>query len=81
MMEFVKLNYKVLRELKGKGYNALRSCSEMNSIDPSWVPDKIDVDFTSYSYIKTDLNQFLVIENALQYVAEVELSGMVFLER
>ncbi|GHE30993.1 hypothetical protein [Sphingobacterium griseoflavum] len=81
MMQFVRLNYKVLRELKSKGYNALRSCSDAHSVDPSWVPDEIHIDFRSYAYVKTEVNQFLVIENVLQHVAEVDLSGMVFLER
>ena len=80
MMEFVKLNYKVLTDLKVKGYNALRARSDINSADPSWIPDQIDIKCAAYSYIKTDLNHFLVIENVLEHVAEVELIGMVFVE-
>ena len=81
MMEFVKLNFKILKELKVRGFNALRSRSDVDSADPSWVPDRIDINFASYSYVKTELNNFLVIENALQNADEAELTGMVFLER
>jgi hypothetical protein len=80
-MEFVKLNYKILKELKVKGFNALRSRADVDSNDPSWVPDRIDIKFASYSYVKTEFNNFLVIENVLQNADEVELTGMVFLER
>lgn len=80
-MKFVRLDYKVLSDLKIKGYNALRSRLDMDSSDPSWVPDSIDVKFDAYSYIQVGQNNFLLIDSALQHVAEAELAGMVFLER
>ncbi|HLS94000.1 hypothetical protein BC792_10384 [Sphingobacterium allocomposti] len=81
MMQFVKLNHKVLIDLKVKGYNALRSRIDTNSNDPSWIPDRIDIQFSSYSYIKLGRNQFLLIENVLENVEENELTGMVFIEK
>lgn len=80
-MQFVKLDRKVLFDLKIKGYNALRSRVDTNRDDPSWVPDRIDIKFSSYSYIKLGRNQFLLIENALEHVQEGELSGMVFMDK
>lgn len=80
-MEFVKLDYKVLAELKVKGYNALRARSDVNRTDLSWVPDEVDVKCTPYSYIKTEFIHFLLIENVLAHATEMELTGMVFLEK
>lgn len=44
MIGFVKLSIPILHELRDLGFNILRSASEVGHPDPSWVPDRVNLD-------------------------------------
>lgn len=43
-MNFVRLTVEVLEKLKLQGYNILRSNSPMTEEDPTWIPEKVDLE-------------------------------------
>lgn len=43
-MEFVRLTSQVLMKLKMQGYNILRSNSPMTDENPTWIPERVDMD-------------------------------------
>ncbi len=85
-MQFVKLTHYVLRSLRDKGYNILRSTSPLSSENPSWYPDTVDLD----DFMHWENNEFrllnvpleekhlLVIEDALKNIDEGDLIGEVW---
>lgn len=67
-MKFVKVNQKVLLSLKKQGFNILRSNSPMTEENPTWIPDKFDLD--SYEVAKRNIplqeTWLLIIEEGLK---------------
>jgi len=43
-MEFVRLTSQVLMKLKMQGYNILRSNSPMTDENPTWIPERVDLE-------------------------------------
>lgn len=86
-MQFVKLTHSVLRELKLKGYNILRSTSKLSNDDPTWMPDTVDLDAffdlgsLEIERISTPMEELhlLVIDDALKNIRDEDLIGSVFL--
>lgn len=86
-MEFVQLNYAVLLQLKARGYNILTSTSSITSESPTWMPDEVDLveflaldtqDLSAHSVPMQELH-LLLIDDALQHIAEEDLLGQVFM--
>ena len=85
-MKFVKLNHMVLQYLKDNGFNILTSVSPLESENPSWVPDKVDlVDFFDVCSIQIERRSvpveelhLLVIDDALKNILNKDLIGQVF---
>ncbi|MGJ1499637.1 hypothetical protein ACR79R_20155 [Sphingobacterium spiritivorum] len=86
-MKFVKLTHSVLKDLKRKGYNLLRSVSGLDSEDPTFFPDTtdleklFDIDSEELRHINIPMNEvyLLPIDEALK-IEESELFGTVFIE-
>ena len=78
----------MLRELKLKGYNILRSTSKLTNDDPTWMPDIVDLDafFDLGSLeierisIPMDELHLLVIDDALKNIRDEDLIGSVWVE-
>lgn len=43
-MKFVRLTLNILIKLRLQGYNILRSNSLMTEENPTWIPDKVDLE-------------------------------------
>ena len=43
-MEFVRLTSQVLMKLKMQGYNILRSNSPLTDENPTWIPERVDME-------------------------------------
>ncbi|ERJ57412.1 hypothetical protein [Sphingobacterium paucimobilis] len=87
MIGFVKLSFSTLIDLKGRGYNILRSTSYLSDTNPTWIPDYVDVtrffelDSEEISKISGPLvgKHFLLIDDALANNTDEELIGEVFI--
>lgn len=87
-MQFEKLTHAVLINLKKEGYNILRSTSLLTDEDPTWYPDKVDLDLffdlgsDEIARISTPMEEInlLVIDDALQNIRDEDLIGMVWVE-
>jgi len=79
---FEPLSHQVLRRLLRKGYNVLKSPSPLGSESPTYYPDRIEGDISSYfnDLAKRNksyrLDHFLFIDEALQ-IPEEDLFGYV----
>jgi len=82
-MVFVRLNHKALLKLKEKGYNVLTSASLIESDNPSWVPDKVNlVQFLNefqYRMVHFEEQNLLLIDDALLYMVDDDFSGQVLI--
>ncbi|MEJ5056088.1 hypothetical protein [Sphingobacterium sp. MYb382] len=82
-MVFVRLNHTTLLRLKEKGYNVLTSASLIDSDNPSWIPDKVNlVQFLNefqYRMIRFEEQNLLLIDDALLYMADDDFSGQVLI--
>ncbi|TDQ80080.1 hypothetical protein CLV99_1534 [Sphingobacterium yanglingense] len=87
MIGFMKLNFSVLVALKDRGYNILRSTSYLSDVNPTWIPDYVDVtrffelDTEEIAKISGPLvgKHFLLIDDALANNSDEELIGEVFI--
>ena len=85
---FVKLRHPILMKLKMRGYNVLCSTSPLSSENPTWIPDKIDLqmfldlDSSALAELSVPLYEihFLVIDDALNNIRNEDLFGDVLLE-
>lgn len=85
---FVRLTHPVLMKLKMRGYNILRSTSPLSSENPTWIPDKVDMDkffdLDSEKLLKytVPMNEItlLVIDDALQNIRNEDLFGVVLMD-
>lgn len=75
MIGFIKLSIPVLQELRGLGFNILRSTAYLDDPDPSWIPDSVDVDKITVSMQEKHL---LFIDDALANMDDDDLIGQVF---
>lgn len=80
---FVRLTHPVLMKLKMRGYNILRSTSPLSSENPTWIPDKVDMDkfldlyskeLLKYTVPMNEIN-LLVIDDALNNIRNEDLYG------
>jgi len=86
-MEFVNLSHKVLSDLKSKGYTSLRSTSDLQNENPTWIPHRdniknlmeLDNDFISKISYPLEEKHFLVIDDALKNIQDSDLIGQVLL--
>ncbi|MFD1770845.1 hypothetical protein [Sphingobacterium suaedae] len=86
-MEFVELTHSVLRRLKKSGYTVLRSVTSVSSDDPTWVPERMDVDKLMEldseemrrMSVPMEEKHFLVIDDALNNIEEDNLIGQVLI--
>lgn len=86
MVGFIKLSIPILFELRGLGFNILRSASDIGDSDPSWVPDCINLDmyldpYTSTTYqsrLPSKKKQMMFIDEVLLHNKEQKLRGHVF---
>lgn len=86
-MKFVKLNHTVLQYLKDNGFNILTSVSPLESENPSWIPDKVNLtDFFDAWSMEIDRRSvpvselhLLVIDDALKNILNDDLIGQVFI--
>lgn len=84
----VRLTHPVLMKLKMRGYNILRSTSPLSSENPTWIPDKVDMDkffdLDSEKLLKytVPMNEItlLVIDDALQNIRNEDLFGVVLMD-
>lgn len=86
-MPFVTLNRALLRDLKRKGFNLLKSFASTDTQNPTWQPVRVsDVHEyilqlkynTGHIYLKNA--PLLVIEEALLHIQDDQLGGEVFME-
>lgn len=86
MIGFVKLSIPILYELRDLGFNILRSASEVGHPDPSWVPDRVNLDiyfdpYNSKIYrnrMPLIKRQILFIDDAITSNNYENLKGHVF---
>lgn len=86
-IHFEKLTHSRLVELRGKGFNVLRSVSRLTSDNPTWIPDRVEIegflDFDKKSLIhlipRREIH-FILIDYALEEISNEELIGEVLMD-
>ena len=86
-MNFVKLNHPILMKLKMQGYTILRSNNPLTYDNPTWIPEKVDMDkffdldsnWIANACIPMEEQHLLVIEDALYNIQNGDLLGEVLL--
>jgi len=80
-MQFVRLTHSVLRQLRAKGYNILKSPMPLDNEDPTWYPEAVG-DIWDYlddlTVIPFEEPNILVIDDALENIREEDLIGAVW---
>jgi len=86
-MEFVNLSHRILTVLKSKGFTTLHSTSSFNEGNPTWIPYREEVDklmeldnlFIAKISVPLNEKQFLIIDDALKNIQDVDLIGQVLI--
>ncbi|MCA5006110.1 hypothetical protein [Sphingobacterium bovistauri] len=84
-MGFVKLNHPILMKLKMQGYTILRSNNPLSDENPTWIPEKVDMEkffdldskWIAHASIPMHELHLLVIDDALYNIRNVDLFGEV----
>lgn len=84
-MIFVKLNHAILMKLKMQGYTILRSNDPLMDENPTWIPEKVDMEkffdldskWIAHASIPMHELHLLVIEDALYNIRNADLFGEV----
>ena len=86
-MKFVPLTTIVLQQLKSQGYNILRSTSNLTDENPTWIPERVDLE-KFFDLDSEELGKYtvpmeekglLVIEEGLKE-SDDDLFGVVMIE-